>query len=218
MAHARVLVLTIAAVLMSLFCPACDDPHADDKAAVRAALRQIDTANRSRDGEAAVAVMCRASLDEYTRIVQIALDGKPDEVRRLPPHKLALVFELRNRLTRRELQGMDGRAYQAYATSAGWYDAEWGSWEESVGRIEIDGDRAVAYILDDRGGRTGDRMHFVFEDGMWKVNEFTAGRSIDEAYEREAGQFGMTVENYLILLEEEISGKQVRSTIWQPMK
>lgn len=213
-------VAVMAACLLALALAGCEDPHAEDKTAIRAAVKQLDDANEACDGEAAVAVMSSAALDQYSQIVQLALNGTEREVRGLKPTDLGQVIALRHRMTRKELEGMDGRAYQAFATSACWYSGygEEYAWATSMGAIRVVGDYAYVDIVDDRGRKTGYEGRFEREGGAWKINEFSFHPHTDALLYEDAEFEGMSIEELLIWMEEDDSGEPVGEEIWQPMR
>lgn len=213
----RIVILMLAALLAL---PGCEDPNAEEVAAIRASLRKLDEANRNCDGAAAVAVMSSRGLAEYDRVVRLALDATAAEVHELLPGEMWHVIQLRHRLTRRELEAMDGRAYQEYATGNCWYsfDDDEGSYDESIGAIHVSGDTAYGDILDERGRKSGVQAHFEREDGVWKLNEFSFDRYNDEVLLELAAEEGLPIAEYLVLWEELETGDPVPDSIWDPMR
>lgn len=218
--HTRVVTGPVA-LLLALFAGGCEDPHAQEKAAIIASLEQLDEANRRCDGDAAVAVMSSASLSEYTRLVMLALDGSRLEVLSLSPSDQMQIVSLRNRLSRQQLESMDGREYQRFATASCWYDfAEEGDpgYEGSIGDIKVLGDFAYADVLNEKGRPSGVSAEFSLEDGVWKVNEFTFQRVYDEELRAWAAEEDMTVEEYIVMFEEWQTGRPVEDSVWEPMR
>ena len=209
------------AVLAALMLTGCEDPHAEDKAAIRACLRQLDQANQECDGAKAVACMSSEALDEYTRLVNLALDGTRDQVLALYPADKWQIIQIRNRMTRREVQGMDGAAYQRHATGECWYlawDDEDTAYEDDIGKIDVWGDVAYAVIKDWDGDDSGRVAEFTREGGVWKVNEFSFNRLFDEDIREWAREADMTEDEFLIYLEESEWENDIRDSIWDPMK
>jgi hypothetical protein len=214
-------IVRVCAVLLVWVClPGCQDPDAAEKAAIRATLRQLDEANEACDGAAAVAVMSSEGLAEYTRLVKLALDAPREKVLVLGSSDKQQIIQLRNRLTRRELEKMDGAAYQQHATGECWYSMgeDYEGYEASIGKIDVMGDMAYAHILDEDGKDSGLLAEFSREDGVWKVNEFSFHRQFDEWTREWASLEGMTDDELLVRLEEIDWGKDVRDSIWDPMR
>lgn len=221
MKHHQILVAVVLFLISLLGLAGCEDPDAAEKDAIMDSLRQLDQANIDCDGAAAVAVMSSEGIADYTRLVNLALDGTRVEVLGLEPSELMQVLQLRNRLTRAQLEQMDGAAYQEYATSECWYisdDIEDVGYEWSVDDIKVYGDLAHAAILDEDGKDSGLVVEFAKEDGVWKVNEFCFHRLYDEWLYSYAGQEGMEMADLLIAVEELEWGNPIRRSIWEPMR
>lgn len=206
--------------LIALCLPGCEDPHAQDKAAIRASLRQLDEANEECDGPGAVAVMSSQGIADYTRLVKMALDAPREKVIVMGASEKLQIIQLRNRLTRTELEKMDGAAYQAHATGECWYfmGDDYVGYEGSIGDIDVMGDMAYGHILDEDGDDSGLLAEFAREDGVWKVNEFSFHRQWDEWMHEWAGLERMTEDELIVRLEEIEWGKDIRDSIWDPMR
>ncbi|MFG0241363.1 MAG: hypothetical protein ACF8R9_01120 [Phycisphaerales bacterium JB054] len=221
MKHHQILVAVVLFLISVLGLSGCEDPDAAEKEAILASLRQLDQANIDCNGAAAVAVMSSKGIAAYTRLVNLALDGTRVEVLGLEPSELMQVLQLRNRLTRAQLEQMDGADYQEYATSECWYvaeDSEDVSYVSSIDDIKVYGDLAHAAILDEDGKDSGLVVEFAKEDGVWKVNEFCFHRLYDEYLYSVAAQEDMEVAELLVLIEEMDWGNDIRRSIWEPMR
>jgi hypothetical protein len=196
----------------------CEDPQAAEKEAILACLRQLDEANASCDGAGAVAVMSQRGLDEYTRLVKLALDGSKSDVQSLSPLEMLEVIQLRHRMKRQQLEQMDGKAYQEYATGQCWYTGAGGSWEESIGEIYVSGDTAYADVLDFDRNKSGVQGHFEREGGVWKVNEFSFQRVWDDELTKLAAENNISVPDMIVRFEEMATMEQIRRSIWEPMR
>lgn len=221
MKHHQILVAVVLFLISVLGLCGCEDPDAAEKEAILASLRQLDQANIDCDGAAAVAVMSSKGIAQYTRLVNLALDGTRVQVLGLEPSELMQVLQLRNRLTRAQLEKMDGADYQEYATSECWYlaeDLEDVSYATQIDDIRVYGDLAHAAILDEDDKDSGLVVEFAKEDGVWKVNEFCFHRLYDEYLYSYAAQEGIEVAELLILIEEMDWGNTIRRSIWEPMR
>ncbi|HZW09646.1 MAG TPA: hypothetical protein VFF69_07065 [Phycisphaerales bacterium] len=196
----------------------CEDPQAAEKEAIRAALRQLDDANEARDGAAAVAVMSSRALEEYTRLVKIALDGSKTDVQTLSPLEMLQVIQMRHRMDRRQLAAMDGKAFQEYATGEGWNSGARARWEDTIGDISVAGDTAYAEVLGTDGGDSGVQGHFEREEGVWKVNHFSFMRVWDDELRRLALQYDIGLPEMIVRFEEMATLQQIRKSIWEPMR
>jgi|GEM_PF-3545576 len=221
MKHHQILVAVVVFLISVLGLSGCEDPDAAEKEAILASLWQLDQAYVDCDGAAAVAMMSSKALAEYTRMVKLALDGTRIQVLGLEPGELMQVLQLRNRLTRAQLENMDGAGYQEFATNECWYidlDLEEVAYASLIDDIKVYGDLAHAAILDEDGKDSGLVVEFAKEDGVWKVNEFCFQRLFNEYVYSLAAQEGMEVAELLIEVEEMEWGNTIRRSIWEPLR
>lgn len=213
------ILVTVLLTLTLALLPACEESGgSEEEEAILACLRQLDEATTGCDGPGAVAVMSQRALDEYTNIVKIALDGTKADVQSLSPLEMLQVIQLRHRLTRQQLEQMDGRAYQEYATGECWYTGGQATWEESIGKIYVSGDTAYAEVRGIDGEASGVQGHFEREEGVWKVNQFSFMRVWDDELRRLAAQFNISVPDMIVRFEEMATLDNIRSRIWEPMR
>lgn len=208
-------------VLVSTLCFATGcDPHAQDRADIRKVTDDLARAYRDGDGDAAVKLVTQESLDHYGKLVKLALDGKPDEVKKLPPNDKFEVLNLRARCTRKQLQGMGGAAYQKFVTKEGWWSSpDIESWTQNmIGlRIASDGLSATTPLFIDKRHRTDHTLRWQKVSGLWRFDELATRPFVDELVTDEAEFLGMSVDQLIISAIEEDIGKSVGDGIWNPM-
>lgn len=204
-------------VFVMLFAGGCD-PHAEDKRQIQKVSDDLDFYNNTRNGAQVVNLFTAETFEHYDRLIKLGLDGTPQQVRSLPPLDKMEVLRMRMRSTRSELSKMTGRQYAEYATSAGWYQTPP---EDQVQirliRFRFSGNNATAEAQLDRW-KTGARMRFEKQDGVWKMDEPSSMAAWDAVYRDLAADEGMTVDEFLFeWLEDEI-GRPVPESVWQPMR
>ncbi len=202
-------VFGLACVLMSA---GCEDPEA---AKVNGAYNAYEMAGVNRDAEGAVRVLTRASLDAYVPLIKVALDGKEEEVRALPPSARLEVLQMRARGTRAQLAKLDGPGYVRMATAAGWYSHTAPENPLKLEELKVHGDWAVG--KDRWGDRLTVRYYFLKEEGAWKLDEVRAFSEQTPAIEAAAREAEMTVDELLLAILEDLTGVPPPESIWKPM-
>lgn len=219
----RLVGVLVAASVLMFGMAGCKDPQAGDKAAIRQTLRAYDAANRERNGKAVVELMSQGTLDFYTKLVRVALDGTEAESRALPAQYRMELIRMRTLATRKDLKGMDGKAFQSWATTQGWYSMDTDGWESltrgmSDIKIDLDGKGGWCYIFED-GKRTRFMLRFEKVGDQWRFDETSAGEHFDDWTKRLARDFGQTQDDLLIdLVSDELEVEIDPKAIWRPMK
>ena len=218
----RMIGLMLAALVM-LACQGCKDPNAEDKAAIRRLMNEYHAANQERHGKAIVEMMTSETLRHYTELLRLGMDGAEAEIRRLGAFDRHEVFLMRTLATRKDLKGMDGRAYQIWATGQGWYvseEDELDSWTDGMSdiKVDLDGKGAWCYILEDHK-RTRFMLRFVKGAERWQFEETSVYEYYDEWTKELAAEVGISQDDLLLDFIEESTGIEIdRKAIWKPMK
>jgi hypothetical protein len=217
------LVGLVAALVLMFGTAGCSDPQAEDKAAIRQTLLAYDAANRERNGKAVVELMSPGTLEFYTKLVRVALDGSEAESRALPAHYRMELIRMRTLATRKDLKGMDGKAFQSWATTQGWYAMDTDGWASltrgaSDIKIDLDGKGAWCYIFED-GKRTSFMLRFEKVGDQWRFDETSASDHFDDWTKKWARDERMTQDELLVEMVSEELGVEIDSkAIWRPMK
>lgn len=191
----------------------CDNKDAQ---AIRAMLVQYDTANNSKNGRLAKECVTKSSDAQYESIRRHALYSDERTVRALGPYIKHQVLMTRNRASAAQLEVLTGEDYLVWTTNEGWFANGDSGWSTAFGKIAVKGDFATGVVLQD-DKPTGDKVHFLKEDGRWRLDETTMGQHMDQWYLDLAKFEGVSVDDLLIFIEEEDSGKEISDSIWQPM-
>jgi hypothetical protein len=214
----RPMVKTIILVAISLLAlalvPGCDK-DAQAKSAVRESFDLLLFYEQNRNGREAVKLYTENSFPRYERLIRIALDGTPEQVRALPVMDIYEVLIMRTMGTRRELTKLSGKQYLELATSRGWWGPDDGS-EYVLRDIRINGDSATAEVVIDRW-RSGVRIGFSREGDIWKYDDEFSSQSWNDPIRNWAREAGMTVEQFVIDWIEEDHDREVPVTVWGPM-
>lgn len=205
-------VLTLGLLASLIHLPACDQAEA---AEVRATYDQINAAFNASDGKTVVSLLNQKSIDQYDRYTQLARTGTREQIKALPAAERSEIVTIRHRLTRSELEGLDGRGYIILATGRGWYAA--GEYEEpmELGKIRFQGSSATADILID-GKPSGYYYDFDLIDGVWKLDWVRIDEFINWQIAAQAELSHMSEDAVIMQIESEQSGKKVPASIWDP--
>lgn len=187
-----------------------------DAQAIRAMLVDYDRANNTRNGVLAKECVTRASDEQYELVRRHALYSDEKTVRALNPYVKQYVLMTRHRGQADQLAVLTGEDFLVWTTNQGWYAGEESNWEGAFGSIKVRGQVATAPILED-GKPTGGTATFLLEDGKWRVDEPSLVAALDRRLFLAAREEGESIDDYLIALEEESSGREVPDSVWQPM-
>ena len=124
------------------------------------------------DGEAAVSYVSQSTIDYYQSLVDLSLDATEAETRALPFIDKVTVVMIRHRLPAEVIRTMDGRALFVHGVEQGWVGKQSMDRLKNSGlsmHIEVDGDRAWAYMTNDDGVKSDRILAFSKEDG-WKLD------------------------------------------------
>jgi hypothetical protein len=204
--------LALALLLFTLHLPACDRAQAEE---VRDAYDQINAAFDANDGKTVVALLNQKSIDQYDRYTELARTGTRDQIKALPAAERSEIVMIRHRLTRSELQGLDGRGWLVLATSRGWYASVSGEEPLRLGRIRFQGSSATAEILIDHR-LSGYYYDFDLIDGVWKLDWVRVDELTNRRIAAEAELSHTSEDNVILRWESDASGEKVPLSIWDP--
>lgn len=233
--------LSLMALALILGGTGCDQ-HSEQKKAILKTWTDYNTALANTDGQTAARLLSKASIDRYQTLIRKGLDAKSAEVLAMSPCDMAEILTMRNRATRAQLNGYAGKGYVIYAVNNGWWGAfdESEDWRFKVTKVEPD--RATAVLTEIihetvqrlpsmslrgmvRNSMTSERTRkgreytitFVNEDG-WKLEESSMLARVNQEIQTTAKAARLSVRDFLMFIEEEDSGKEVKASIWDPMR
>ena len=213
----RTLTILIAAISL-LFLPACNNEHAQDEKDLAKLAESLDDFNNHSNGEGVAGIFSKNTFELYDRLLKVGLNGTAQQVRALPPAEQFEVLLMRIKGSRAEVAKLDGRGYVVYGTSKGWYITAFEDrTTDTLKHFKFSDTDATADLYSD-GEKSGLRMRFVKEDGVWKIDETYFYDSLSAFITKNSREAGISVEEFLTLVLDDHLKGQVPDNPWQPMK
>lgn len=159
-------IATILLALLTLTGPLSASPNHG----VEEMFERFRSAALARDGRAAADTVSQGTITVYENCRKLALDGKESELERLTQAEVLVVLRMRFAVERETLQKMDGRALFEHAAANGWNSDSAALDKMRLGKIRIEGDRAVATVVHDGKDVPGLEFDFVREKGEWRFD------------------------------------------------
>ena len=167
-----------------------------------------------QDGDAAVVLVDRTTLEYYSRMKALALDGSESEVKQLTPMNKIMVLSLRHRVALDELRTMTAEALFIYAVNHGWIGKN-SVLDTEIGEPRVFGTDASAEYIKNRVA-TSLKFRFKKELGKWKLDLTSLIPIADQGMTMLIQKQGFDEDAFIINLIESVSGKRVSASIWQP--
>ncbi|HEU4340186.1 MAG TPA: hypothetical protein VFU31_01300 [Candidatus Binatia bacterium] len=181
---------------------------------IRGAFLSYKEAILQQQGQSAVSLVNRATLQYYARMKTLALRGQEKEVRLLTPMNKIMVLSLRHRLSIDDLRRMTPDEIFIHAVNHGWIGKN-SVLDSDIGQMQVFGNDASAEYV--KGGRrTPLKYRFTKEDGHWKIDLTALMPAADQAMGMLIKKKGIDEDAFIISLVESVSGKKVLPSIWQP--
>jgi hypothetical protein len=181
---------------------------------VRRVFLSYKDAILQQQGEAAVSLVNRATLQYYARMKTLALVGREKEVRLLSPMNKIMVLSLRHRVPVDDLREMTPEEVFKYAVNHGWIGKN-NVLDSDIGRVQVFGNDASAdYIQSNKP--TPLKYRFAKEAGNWRIDLTALMPVADQAMSILIKREGLDEDTFIISLIESVSGKKVSPSIWQP--
>jgi len=206
--------VTAALVLaLAVASPIAAAPAGGDVKAVKATFKTYQSALLKRNGAGAAAVMNRGTITYYQRMRDLAVAGKPDEVKKLPLLDKLMVLRMRHQIPLAQLQAMDGKAAFGHGVSQGWVGDSVA--KVGAGPVEITGDRASLTFM--VGGKpTPAKLALDREDGAWRIDLVSLFELSGAGFKNLHAESGKSEDEFILELVQQVSGKPVPATIWNP--
>ena len=163
------------------------------------------------------------SLDHFTQVVRLALDGKEAEVRKATAATRMHVYMLRTAATRKDVRGKTGADFLKWVCEEGWYssgDDDVDKWTRGMADLAIDsgGQSAWCYILED-GQRTRFMLRFQKVGGRWLFDVTSTDPYFDHRTTDIASRVGMSQDELLIAaVENQLGIKSDPARLFRPMR
>ena len=181
---------------------------------IRRAFLTYKEAILQQQGQSAVSLVNRATVQYYARMRTLALEGQEKEVRQLTPMNKIMVLSLRHRVPIGDLRAMTSEALFTYAVDQGWIGKN-SVLDSDIGRLQVVGNDASAEYVKS-GTPTPLTYRFTKEDGNWKVDLTALMPVADQAMSMLIKAKGLDEDTFIMDLLESVSGKKVVPSIWQP--
>jgi hypothetical protein len=187
----------------------------DEKAAIEESWEKLTSAMAAQDPKAYMETLSPQSMRYYDTLCQQIRTSKHDEVRRMETADKATIIMMRNRCTKDELKKLDGKGLVEMAMTRGWMGGERRS-EVTLGKIQLHGTSARGQLVV-RDTETDIWMDFYKEGEGWKVDLTRGNEQMNEAFDRMARMFGVSVDDYILGRERQF-GKPCAGDVWDPPK
>lgn len=186
-----------------------------DADAIRGAFQTYRAALEARNGEAARALVTRATLDSYEALRDEAIYSVKVDLAKRPIFERLIILNLRLRFTLTELQMTPGRDLFRRGIEEGWTAGASGL--SNLERLVLIDNHAQAFIVPRSGGGEGTPIHFLLEDGAWKIDLISISNAVEESLRDLAVKNGISEEQ---LIEETLGssyGQALPTDIWEPL-
>jgi hypothetical protein len=181
---------------------------------IRQAFLNYKGAILEQQGQSAVSLVNRATVQYYSRMKTLALEGEEKEVRQLTPMNKIMVLSLRHRLPVDDLRTMTPEEVFIYAVNQGWIGKN-SVLDSDIGQLQVFGNDASGEYV--RGGKpTPLKFRLTKEEGNWKIDLTALTPPADQAISLLIKKEGLDEDAFIVGLVESVSGKKVSPSIWQP--
>jgi hypothetical protein len=181
---------------------------------IRVAFLTYKGAILEQQGQSAVLVVNRATLQYYAQMKTLALEGHENEVRQLTPMNKLMVLSLRHRVSVDDLRAMTPQEMFIHAVNQGWIGKN-SVLDSDIGQLQVFGNDASGEYV--RGGKpTPLKFRLTKEEGNWKIDLTALTPPADQAISLLIKKEGLDEDAFIVGLVESVSGKKVSPSIWQP--
>lgn len=190
-----------------------DDPKAAEQ--VRLAFAGYREAVLKQKGADAVGYVTAGTLQQYQTFVDLALDGRREELEKLTLMNRMQVLMMRSQVPAEILRKATGRSMVIHAIDQGWIGED-GVLRTSLGDVTAEHGRATAVALSD-GQPTPIRFEFREEEGSWKLDLVKLTKMSAPAFKAVLEQSKMEEDDFILQILEMVSGQRPDESIWQPV-
>lgn len=211
--------LTWTAFLLAFTAAASVANAENDEQAIRACFKNYQTAIAKKDGNAAAALLSKASLFYYGSILNLALNGEEAKVRQQHFYRKMMVLLVRHeagQMYRTAGYSTNASDFFALIVKKGW-GGEVASTGVELGKISIDSTIATAPAMLN-GQATPARLVFERERSGWKLALLHAILRMDKLMADKQKTSPLSEDDAIIKTLEMRSGRPVSKDIWKPLK
>jgi hypothetical protein len=189
--------------------------------AVKKVFSDYKAALLTGDGDRAVTLVDRETLDYYDRIKDLAVIGDAETVKAQSFIDRLLIVSMRHQLDFETLQHMGLEELVRRVVQEGWIRRE-SIVQLDMGAVEVEGDTATGQALTGgappaagEGAPEPLRYEFVRENGEWKFRFSSLVESLNGVVTQLSRQLGTNEDDLIFQLVEALSGTQVLPDIWE---
>jgi|GEM_PF-5912114 len=191
----------------------------DEKGDVMQSFWEYNRTTSMRLGAEAVKLVDSGSLSYYNSLIPVITNADSVTVRYLRFDQKILVLALRHTTPKAKIKSMNGSTLFQYLVQMGMVNQDD---ESSLRRFRFevsmqqDGSAGVQFI--DSAGNNGVSFRFNKENDLWKIDLTSAFKYVNnEVWENMIAESGMTEDEVLYAILENIDGRKASPLIWHPM-
>lgn len=188
---------------------------AGDTDAVMKSLAAYHEALGRGDGKDATRWVSQKTIAFYSDIRQVALNGSPEEVKRLTPMQKLTVLMLRAQLRADELADLDGKQLMAMSIERGWVSRDPLD-TTALGKTTVKGDEA--FIEHRYKGKATWAYRLVREKGEWHFDVTSAFPAAEVLLAAWAVEQDKKEDELLFDLVKKATGTRPTDDIWKAMR
>ncbi|MDR4497030.1 MAG: hypothetical protein MRK02_03755 [Candidatus Scalindua sp.] len=167
-----------------------------------------------QDGSKAVKYVSLSTIEYYGQMMDAALTGKEEEVKKLSTIDKMMVLLLRHRIDPKLLANMTADELFVYTVDNSWIkDSVINS---DIGEINESNDKATAEFIN-YGKKTPLKYTFMRENGQWKLDLTAVMPISDQAFKQVLESSNLGEDEYIFKILESLSGEKLSEDIWQPI-
>lgn len=150
------------------------------------------------------------SLSHFDQVRTLAVDADKAKMMNLPGGLFWEVVTARNRAKRADLEKLSASGFLSYAVAHGWYGSRTGvdAADLTLTKVHSSGESADA-ILQIDGRTTTLKLYFEKKGEIWQVDADRVFSAFDSRFEALAKRTGMSVQDLIITVEENATGKTI---------
>lgn len=127
-----------------------------------------------------------------------------------------MVFAVRHRTSKEDIQSFDGKKLLLYAIKSGMV-GKYSVANNAIGEVTIDGHFAKGQFIVN-GQETPVYFHFYKEENQWKIDLTSLFPISTAAFKKMVDDSGQDQNEYLFSLLEMLTGRKPGKEIWQPVQ
>ena len=178
-------------------------------------FEQYKSAIRAKEGDKALQLISQETIDDYTRIVELAITANRETIMAQSATKKLIILTLRHTIPAEQLKRMDGAAAIKYSLEKGLIAVDSPLLPPLIeDSIKYDENSATAALS--IGGEQVE-YHFEKENGNWKINFVPSFSIADSAFGELAASSGASVDDLILSMIGDASNRDVTDSIWDPL-